>query len=85
MYTTRWCGYCSAARKLLQSKSVPFEEIDVGLDSKLRKEMTELSGRRTVPQIFIAGQAVGGYDDIAALDADGSLDTLLGLNGDDGN
>lgn len=80
IYTTPWCGYCSAARNLLTSKGVDYEVIDVGTDSKLRQEMTELSGRRTVPQIFIDTQSIGGYDDMAALDASGKLDAMLGLD-----
>ena len=80
VYTTPWCGYCSAARKLLSQKGIQYEEIDVGSDSNLRREMTELSGRRTVPQIFIDTQPIGGYDDMAALDASGKLDAMLGLD-----
>ena len=80
MYTTRMCGYCSAARGLLNNKGVEFEEIDVSADSAKRQRMTELSGRHTVPQIFINAQPVGGYDDIAALDAAGELDQLLGIS-----
>ena len=80
VYTTPWCGYCSAACKLLSQKGVQYEEIDVGSDSKLRQEMTELSGRRTVPQIFIDTQPIGGYDDMTALDASGKLDAMLGLD-----
>ena len=80
IYTTRWCGYCTAARNLLNKKGVQYEDIDVGTDRKLRQKMTELSGRRTVPQIFIDAKPVGGYDDIAALDASGELDAMLGLD-----
>ena len=80
MYTTGWCGYCAAARKLLERKGVPFEVIDIGTDDNLRQEMSELSGRQTVPQIFIDSQPIGGYDDIAALDASGELDSMLGLS-----
>ena len=79
MYTTQWCGFCAAARELLNSKNVEFEDIDVGMDAGLRKEMTELSGGTTVPQVFIDDQPVGGYDDIARLDREGQLDKLLGL------
>jgi glutaredoxin 3 len=87
IYTTQFCGYCAAARKLLSNKGVPFEEIDVGSDSALRAAMMERSGRRTVPQVFINGQPVGGYDDIAALNASGELDQLLGIcqKGNDGD
>ena len=77
MYTTQWCGYCAAARELLQSKGVEFEDIDVSMDAKIRKQMTELSGGTTVPQIFINDKPVGGYDDIAALEHNGELDGLL--------
>ena len=80
MYTTPTCGYCSAAKRLLTAKGVDYLELDVSRDSALRQEMTELGGGRTVPQIFIGAQSVGGYDDIAALDAAGELDPLLGLS-----
>jgi len=79
MYTTPWCGYCSAAKTLLADKGIEFESIDVSTDPGLRKEMMDKSGRRTVPQIFIDDQAVGGYDDIAALNSRGELDAMLGL------
>ena len=77
MYTTQWCGYCAAARDLLRDKGVPFQEIDVGMDPKLREEMNQKSGGTTVPQIFINDTAIGGYDDMAALDAQGTLDRML--------
>ena len=79
IYTTPTCWYCSAAKRLLTAKGVDYIELDVSRDSALRQEMTELSGRRTVPQIFVNGQPVGGHDDIKALDAAGELDPLLGL------
>ncbi len=77
MYTQAWCGYCAAARKLLKKKGVEFNEIDVTMDGKLRSEMNSRSGRTTVPQIFINGQHIGGYDDLAATDRAGKLDALL--------
>ncbi|MCP4000837.1 MAG: glutaredoxin 3 [Gammaproteobacteria bacterium] len=77
MYTTPWCGYCSAARTLLQSKNIEFEEIDVGRDSELRQKMTDKSNGTTVPQIFINGQPIGGYTDMAAMNEQGKLDELL--------
>jgi glutaredoxin 3 len=77
MYTTQWCGYCAAARELLRSKGVEFEDIDVDADSALRQEMMDKSGGRTVPQIFINNEPIGGYSDIAALEEQGKLDTLL--------
>ncbi len=81
MYTRGFCGYCSAARKLLQSKGVHYEEIDVTLDAERRREAMNRSGRRTLPQIFIGDTHVGGYDDLAALEHDGRLDELLGASG----
>jgi GrxC family glutaredoxin len=79
IYTTSYCPYCMAAKALLRSKNVQFEEIDVTTDPALRAEMERLSRRRTVPQIFIDGQSIGGYDDARQLDADGELDRLLGI------
>ncbi len=84
IYTTPWCGYCSAARALLKEKGVQYEEIDVSSDPALRQQMVELSGRNTVPQVFIDERPVGGYDDIYALDVAGKLDPLLGLRPDTG-
>ena len=77
MYSTRFCPYCLRARMLLKRKNVEWEEINVGGDSELWQEMESLSGRDTVPKIFIGDQHVGGYDDMAALDRAGKLDTLL--------
>jgi len=82
IYTTNWCPYCNAAKALLRSKSVKFEEIDVTDDPEKRSEMESLSRRRTVPQIFIDGRAIGGYDDARMLDVLGELDKLLGTASD---
>jgi glutaredoxin 3 len=78
IYTTGYCPYCVGAKALLRSKNVPFEEIDVSDDPERRAEMEQLSRRRTVPQIFIDGKPIGGYDDARLLDAKGELDRLLG-------
>lgn len=77
MYTRALCGYCAAARELLKAKGVEFTALDTTLNSKLRKEMVERSGLRTFPQIFVGKQHIGGYDDLAALEAAGELDPLL--------
>ena len=78
VYTTSYCPYCIRAKSLLKSKGVAFEEIDVTRDSALREKMIELSGgRRSVPEIFINGKIVGGYDELRALDDEGGLDALL--------
>jgi glutaredoxin 3 len=79
IYVTAYCPYCMAAKALLRSKDVAFEEIDVTNDSARRAEMEQLSRRRTVPQIFIDGRSIGGYDDARQLEATGELDRLLGL------
>jgi glutaredoxin 3 len=78
MYTTDWCPYCSRARRLLEAKNVPFEEIDIDSAPDKRAEMQNRSGRRTVPQIFIGDHHVGGSDDLHALEEEGKLDGLLG-------
>ncbi len=81
IYTTNWCPYCNGAKALLRSKGIEFDEIDVTDDREKRAEMERLSQRRTVPQIFVDGRAIGGYDDARMLDATGELDRLLGLAG----
>jgi glutaredoxin 3 len=78
IYTTRYCPYCHAAKRLLSRKGVEFTEIDVSGDAKGRSEMVaRANGRMTVPQIFISSTHVGGYDDLSALDRAGKLDVLL--------
>jgi glutaredoxin 3 len=78
VYSQPFCGYCSAAKRLLRQKGAEFTEIDVMFDAGRRTEMLERSGGRgTVPQIFIDGRHVGGYDDLNALDKAGELDRLL--------
>jgi glutaredoxin 3 len=79
IYTQALCGYCAAARALLREKGVAYDEINVTLNAKLRREMVERSGGETVPQIFIGKRHIGGYDEMAALDDAGQLDKLLGL------
>ena len=77
VYGTETCPFCTAARMLLTKKGVEFEDILVSRDPEKRAEMERLSGGHTVPQIFIDGQPIGGYDDIYALDKAGRLDELL--------
>ena len=81
MYASDWCGYCRRARALLEAKGVAFTEIDVDMIPGARAEMVARGGGDTVPQIFIGGQAVGGCDELQALDAAGRLDPLLKKNG----
>ena len=77
IYTRRWCGYCTAAERMLTQKGVEFEQIDATGDPALRKWLLEATGRSTVPQIFIDGKPIGGYDDMRALDRTGKLDAML--------
>lgn len=78
IYTRAMCGYCSAARRLLQKKGVVFTEHDASFSLELRQEMIARSnGRTTFPQIFIGSTHVGGCDDLHALEAEGRLDKLL--------
>ena len=77
LYSTRFCPYCIAARRLLTEKGVDFEDIAVDGDNALRQQMAERAGRRTVPQIWIGDTHVGGFTDLAALDRRGELDRML--------
>ncbi|MCM1128628.1 MAG: glutaredoxin 3 [Alistipes senegalensis] len=81
MYTKKVCPYCVMAEKLLQSRGVQqIEKIFIDGDERLRDQMMAKTGRRTVPQIYIGERHVGGYDDLAALDKQGSLVSLLEEN-----
>lgn len=78
MYSTGTCPYCMRAKQILKSKGVTeIEEIRVDLDPAQRTAMMQITGRRTVPQIFIGSTHVGGHDDLVALDGRGGLDPLL--------
>ena len=82
MYSTAVCPYCVRAEQLLKRKGVQeIEKIRVDLQPELRVAMMEKTGRRTVPQIYINGVYVGGYDDLASLDHAGGLDELLATSG----
>ena len=78
VYTKDYCPYCKSAKQLLTNKGITFEEIDISDDMDLQLEVVEKSGgRRTVPQIFIGNEPIGGYDDMVALDKEGKLDGML--------
>jgi glutaredoxin 3 len=80
MYTTQVCPYCVRAKALLKQRGVAeIEEIRIDLDAGQRDEMMQITGRRTVPQIFIGSTHVGGCDDLIALDQQGGLQPLLGV------
>lgn len=79
MYTTAVCPYCIRAKQILTSRGVhDIEEVRVDLDGAQRMKMMEITGRRTVPQIFIGQTHVGGCDDLMELDSRGALMPLLG-------
>ncbi|HTM63597.1 MAG TPA: glutaredoxin 3 [Gammaproteobacteria bacterium] len=77
VYTKDHCPYCTLAKNLLSAKQIPFSEIRVDQNAAELEKMISLSNRRTVPQIFINDQPIGGYDDLAALVKSGKLDDLL--------
>ena len=78
MYTSHVCPYCNMAKQLLRQKGVSeIEEILIDRDAATKAAMIELTGRRTVPQIFIGDTHVGGFDDLRALNQQGRLDSLL--------
>jgi glutaredoxin 3 len=77
IYLTSWCPYCAAAKRLFKGKGVSFTEVDVEGRQDLRGWLASATGQRTVPQVFVNGQPLGGYDDVDALDQEGGLDPLL--------
>ena len=77
IYTTVSCPYCVQAKRLLDRKGVPYSEIDVTRDPERRNAMIQASGRRTVPQIFIGEQSIGGFDELYELEQSGALDGML--------
>jgi glutaredoxin 3 len=78
VYSSPFCGYCGAAKRLLEHKGIEYVEIDVLLHPSKRAEMIARSGRQTVPQIFIGDRHIGGFDELHALDKRGELDKVLG-------
>lgn len=80
LYESALCGYCRAAKRLLDNKGWEYKTISVDGDAAVMAEMQERTGRRTVPQIYFDDTHVGGFDDMAELDADGKLDDLYAGN-----
>jgi glutaredoxin 3 len=76
VYSTNSCGYCVRAKALLSKLGIKFEEVDVSNDTDKRAWLIQTTGRRTVPQIFIKGEAIGGFDELAALNSGGKLIAL---------
>lgn len=79
VYRTQYCGYCVRVHALLKGKGVPFKEIDVSDDAGKRRWLVDVTKQRTVPQVFIDGRPMGGFDELARLNRSGELDRLLGL------
>lgn len=77
LYTTLVCGYCYRAKLLLKERGIPFEEIDVTRDTAARIWLVGATGRRTVPQIFIGDEAIGGFEELRQLDRSGRLQAKL--------
>ncbi len=77
VYSTTSCPYCVAAKRFLDGKKVPWQEIDLTDDDAGRTALVERSGRRTVPQIYVGATHIGGYDDLRALDSKGSFMPLV--------
>ena len=78
VYTASYCSFCRRAKDLLRARAIAFEEIDVTTDYDRRRWLVETTGRRTVPQIFVGDEAIGGYDELRMLDASGKLAPLVG-------
>lgn len=78
IYSAEYCPYCVLAKQFFQQKNIPFTEIRVDLDPAKKEEMINLTHRRTIPQIIIEDQPIGGYDDLITLHNSGNLDNLLG-------
>ncbi len=76
VYSTQSCPFCVSAKALLASKNLEYTEIDVGTDAERLHEMIQRSGQRTVPQIFINDESIGGFDELSQLNAEGKLPKL---------
>ena len=83
IYTTPSCPFCVRAKRLLQARGIPYDEVDVADDPDLRADLVQRTGRRTVPQIFIDGEPIGGFEELAALDASTRLANLVADDGGD--
>jgi len=76
MYTTEWCGYCVRAKALLDKRGVAYEEIRMDDNPQFRRTLLDMTGRWTVPQIFVDDRPIGGYTELSALDRAGGLEHL---------
>ena len=76
MYSTTWCGYCIRAKALLERRGLEYEEIVMDDDPAFRQKLLDMTGRWTVPQIFIDDEPIGGYTELWSFERDGRLDDL---------
>ena len=81
IYTTPSCPFCVRAKRLLQERGIAYDEIDVADDDALRADLVQRTGRQSVPQIFIDGRSIGGFEELAALDETQQLDHLAAQDG----
>ena len=77
IYTTGYCGFCHAAKSLLQARGLKYEEVDVTNEPQQRKWLIEQTGQRTVPQVFLGGVPIGGFTELSALDRSGKLAAIV--------
>lgn len=77
IYSADWCPYCNRAKRLLESKGVRYTEINVDQHPEKRSEIMNKTGMRTIPQIFIGDQFIGGFSELSALNTNGELDKIL--------
>ena len=75
IYTTSWCSYCRAAKRLLDRNELLYEEINLDGDPSFRQRVMDLTGRHTVPQVIVDGQSIGGFEELERLVAQGELRT----------
>ena len=73
IYSTNWCPYCANTKRFLDEKGIKYEEINIEAEGMSREDLEKITGGRTVPQIMIDGNPIGGYDDLIALDSEGKL------------
>ncbi len=78
LYTTPQCGYCRMAKALFDRHQLPYREIDVSGDPEIRSRLVEMTGQRTVPQIFFGTRPIGGYEELSAIERSGKLLELVG-------
>ena len=78
IYTTRWCGYCTRAKSLLDAKNVAYDEVSLDGDPAFRAKLLDLTGKWTVPQILVDDRPIGGYTELVLLEREGRLDRVLG-------